>query len=140
MKGCSKVGRPHPDLQRELKKLGLGHLQRNASVPAMSLSSLLAAHRVRSIGYLKVDVEGVEPQVFTSLERACERSPALWPRTINYEEKWMSRDSVVAVASMLKRHGYADMARTHVQVAPGLRGRCDPDKNRLWVRLLTTPG
>ena len=74
------------------------HLQRNDSVPIVSMARLLGAHRVHSLRYLKLDVEGYELRILQSLESAAQAMPSLWPHLVAYERKWLTHDEKLQAA------------------------------------------
>ena len=77
-----------------LRARNLTSLLRNETVRTTSFARILTEQRVRSIGYLKIDVEGAECKLLASLEAACTDSPSRWPRLVAYEEKHLDHAEV----------------------------------------------
>ena len=91
MKGCNQVGRPHQEARSELRRRGLTDLMRNASIPTASFGQIVRDRGIRSVGLLKVDVEGLEGPILRDAQDLCEQTRALCPRTIMFETTHMSR-------------------------------------------------
>ena len=122
-KGCSTIGAaPSSCAHTFLLRRNLTHLMEHRRVPATSFASLLSQRGVRSIGLLKVDVEGFEAQVFDSLIDACTTShPQLWPRVVIWEQIRLPKSTQRRLAAAFERHGYF-AAR-------------EPDSDRVYVRV-----
>ena len=69
-----------------LRKHNLTHLLQRTRAPAMTFRELLGSYGVASIGYLKIDVNGLEPPILRSLAAACAQRPTLWPHRLTYEQ------------------------------------------------------
>ena len=128
LKGCNKVGKPHPKAMHSLQTRQLDHLMRNASVAMMTFADLCRVHRVRSIGVLKVDVEGFEANVLRNMMAAAAEEPQLWPRVIKYEIAHLPATEALSLDRQLKDHRYVLITNTHVKAS------ADP-YNRVYVRL-----
>lgn len=156
MRGCNMLGRPHPDMVRDLEKANLLHLQRNESVTVLSFAQLLAPYHIRTIRYLKLDVEGYELRILRSLEAAARRMPSLWPHLVSYEATWLTHEDRLRAETLLKRHSYLQLSKPEAAGAAskGLRAKsvrnppgsdipidqgdvaCGSPLNKLWVRLV----
>ena len=69
-------------------------------------------YKVGGIGYLKLDVEGHEPVIIRSLEKACAKDPRLWPRAILFEHKHLKSNGKKEILSILSNAGYIVAAMT----------------------------
>ena len=86
VRGCNKLGAPHPTVARYLAKNGLpASLITKREVPIMTVSSLCAAHSITEIDYLKVDTEGHDIVVLRSLAAAVAAGVLSWPARIKAE-------------------------------------------------------
>ena len=56
------VGKPQTEADRILKNRNLTELMRIDIVPVISFAQLVKEHNAKSIGYLKLDVEGYAPE------------------------------------------------------------------------------
>jgi hypothetical protein len=118
------VGRPHPEAVAVLTKARHPELLRNVSIPAMDFEGLVATERVRSIGMLKLDIEGSEPHVLRSLVEVARRHERLWPRVIVLEFNKFTRAVARELERMLEDHRYIL-----------LRGSSHASHDRIYVRL-----
>jgi hypothetical protein len=132
LQGCNMVFAPHPAGLKELEKRGLAHLMRSTRVPALTFAALARQEEVRSIGFLKVDVEGQEPAILDSLFQAAVKSPSLWPSKIFYETQWMDQRDRHIWLRRLAAHGY-------VAVRDPTSGALPPKGNNA-LHLRVTPG
>lgn len=127
LKGCNQVGSPSRDAWNELKRRQLGHLMRNVSVPTRTFRSLVEG--VCSIGLLKLDVEGQEAAVLSSMLEVCAAKPSLCPRAIAFETTHMRAWTKANLHANLTRGGYMwavpKMQRDRLYVRRGLGTRLD---------------
>lgn len=109
--GCNAAGKPQTEAARILKNRKLEELMRVDEVPVFSFAQLVEKYNVRSIGYLKVDVEGHEPIIFRSMIEKCKETPSLWPRVLKFEHKHIKAHEKKLVAE-LKENRYVVAAYT----------------------------
>lgn len=74
--GCNSIGSYHPEHK------GLEDLVKILEVPAKSIKTLFAENDVTSIGYLKIDVEGVDVPIVEAVI-----DQGLLPKEIRFEAK-----------------------------------------------------
>ena len=106
LKGCNQVGRPHAEAMAALRRKGLLHLMRNVTVPTIYFGRLVREQRIRSIGMLKIDVEGYEGPILTDVQRLCEQERRLCPRAVMFETTHMAKDTELAHQRRFIELGY----------------------------------
>ena len=107
LQGSARVGKPDPWQSSILRERGLSHLLVHKRVPARTVGEILEQEGVRSVGYFKIDLNGIEPPILRSLHAACEAQPALWPQRLAYEQGAMDRSvNKRALIRMFREHGY----------------------------------
>lgn len=111
--GCNAAGQPQSEAARILKNRNLTQLMRVDRVPVLSFEALCEIHEVKSIGYLKVDVEGHEPIILRSMLRACESHPALCPRVVKFEHKHVKGYEQKALIAEMGKQGYTVISYTN---------------------------
>lgn len=121
LKGCNQVHAPHGEGLRELRRRGMGKLMRNVSVPARTFGSIMSEHGVRSIGLLKLDVEGQEANIVDAVVEACDAAPPICPRALVWEVTHQPREVQLRLHEALVARGY-------IWASP------KPRRDRLYVR------
>eukprot|EP00041_Stephanoeca_diplocostata_P000913 m.17755 g.17755 ORF g.17755 m.17755 type:complete len:297 (+) comp11306_c0_seq2:333-1223(+) len=111
--GCNAAGKPQTEAARILANRNLTHLMRVDDVPVLSFEGLARKYNVRTIGFLKIDVEGHEAIILRSMMTACSAQPAMWPRVINFEHKHVKGYDQRDLVSTLATHGYTVVAYTN---------------------------
>ena len=88
LRGCALARPPTASdpLMIGLTKANRTDLLVQLRVPATTVAQLFQQHGVESIGYLKIDVNGLEGTILPAVGAACEAQPGLWPRRIAYEQ------------------------------------------------------
>jgi hypothetical protein len=87
--GCSMVGRPHPLALERLRALGLERLLRMIPVRIITLAELFTTFCVRSVNTFKVDAEGYDTFIMSSLVGLLEQGHIIPPRSVTYEANWL---------------------------------------------------
>jgi len=86
MRGCNKVGEPHPTVQRWLTRnnVPLSIIQTKV-VPVLTFTELCNKHNITEIRYLKIDTEGHDYTILTSLREAVDAGVLPWPTQLRAE-------------------------------------------------------
>jgi FkbM family methyltransferase len=93
MRGCNKVGAPHPTVQRWLARHGhSATLIERRVVPIRTFAQLCEQHDVTEIAFLKIDTEGHDYTVLQSLKGAVLAGILPWPARIKAECNALSSD------------------------------------------------
>ena len=100
-KGMNSITTPHPEVVRQLQRLDLMHLLESVQVPTTSYVRLVEG--TRSIGFVKLDIEGGEPGVLDDLVSEC-RKRQLCPDQVLYEHKYIRNPT--HVLGSLRKAGY----------------------------------
>ena len=116
MKGCNQVGHPHPEVRAELHRRGLPDLMRNMSIPATTYGQIIRDREIRSVGLLKVDVEGLEGPILRDAQDLCERVRALCPRIVMFETTHMTQHD-------WSKHHRRFLDLGYMLVNPGMQAR-----------------
>jgi hypothetical protein len=67
VRGCSKLGSPHPYVISELRKRGLEHIYEERGVKTITFKEIIEEYSVDEIGTLKTDIEGNDISVINHL-------------------------------------------------------------------------
>lgn len=114
LRGCAALGRPHLTAANDVLKanLSLEALQTKLQVPTLSIADLLARYSVRSVSFLKLDIEGLDSKVLLQYLQACEAiDPQGCAHLIEYEFNAVNvqltpEGDAVAVEAALVERGY----------------------------------
>eukprot|EP00438_Fugacium_kawagutii_P025245 Skav201299 [mRNA] locus=scaffold1317:112506:113489:- [translate_table: standard] len=109
MIGMTRIGDPHPHVIEYLKEKGLPHLMRSQEVPAVSFDKFLDLHQACRIGYLKLDMEGMDVPILNAYVAYMQQNPACWADMLEYEVHpgLVSPENTEALAQNLASVGYA---------------------------------
>jgi len=131
LKGCGSVFQPHPQLLEQLRLRRLSkELIRHSRVRALTFAQLLKQERVRSINFLKLDVEGQEANILKGVLEVCAAHRARCPRKIMFEANKLRGATKDALVEQLKRHGYVVLVASDVslkKLGPKMAGRYSRD-------------
>jgi len=107
IKGCNSIQHPHPTAWHYLKYFNLTYLMRSITVRSVTFGTLVSEHSVGSIGHLKVDTEGHDPNIIRSMVQYCEQHPGTFPKMITFEANQLtSDDEKSGTLGLLSKHGY----------------------------------
>lgn len=109
MIGMTRIGDPHPHVIEYLKEKGLPHLMRSQEVPAVSFDKFLDLHQACRIGFLKLDMEGMDVPILNAYVAYMQQHPACWADMLEYEVHpgLVSPESAEDLAQNLASVGYA---------------------------------
>jgi len=80
---------------------------RSITVRSVTFGTLVSEHSVGSIGHLKVDTEGHDPNIIRSMVQYCEQHPGTFPKMITFEANQLtSDDEKSGTLGLLSKHGY----------------------------------
>jgi FkbM family methyltransferase len=112
-KGCNSVGHPHPTVSKCLSEMGKSQdFIMCDTVPVKTMETLIFENNIESIGTLKIDTEGHDCIILNNYITYCEKNPALFAKTINFETNVLSLvDDQEAVINRLLNNGYKLVSR-----------------------------
>jgi hypothetical protein len=67
IRGCSKLGSPHPYVLDELRKKNIEHLYEKNPVRTITITEIIEEYSITEIGILKTDLEGNDLSIINSL-------------------------------------------------------------------------
>lgn len=67
IRGCSKLGSPHPYVLDELRKKNIEHLYEKNRVRTITIKEIIEEYSITEIGILKTDLEGNDLSIINSL-------------------------------------------------------------------------
>jgi FkbM family methyltransferase len=112
VKGCSTIGKPHPNLKKYLNDNNLSHIYRNDKIEVKSFKSFIDENNIKSIDYLKIDTEGHDPFIIKSLLETDIR-----PNKITFEaNSLLSENIILDTIFKLEEVGYTFLKRTQNDV------------------------
>ena len=132
LKGCNRVGEPHPLALSELARTRHAELLRTAHVPVLSLPELLLRAGACRLSLLKVDVEGLDAELMLSYAAFLWANPQCRADLLLFEERNLGRRNQTfpamfkAVGAALRAVGYEAAFNP-----PGAMGF--PDRDATWV-------
>ena len=107
VKGCNRVGDPHPTLVKYLTKKGIPlDIIQNDTISTMTLKTLFIQNDVSEIGYFKVDTEGYDYGIVKQLFELIETCPALAPERIKCEHVHMNKSEQNVICGLMEAWGY----------------------------------
>ena len=135
LRGCNRVGAPHPLAVSELKRTSLSHLLREREVPVASIPELLLLAGACRLSLLKVDVEGLDAELMLSYVAFLWANPQCRADLLLFEERNLGRKgrSEESYPGMFKAVGVA-LRGVGYEAAfnpPGPQGY--PVRDALWV-------
>lgn len=112
-KGCNSVGNPHPTVSKCLTEMGKSQdFIMCDTVPVKTMETLIFENKIESIGTLKIDTEGHDCIILNNYITYCEKNPALFAKTINFETNVLSLvDDQESVINRLLNNGYRLVSR-----------------------------
>jgi hypothetical protein len=135
LRGCNRVGAPHPLAVSELNRTSLSHLLRTREVPVASIPELLLLAGACRLSLLKVDVEGLDAELMLSYVAFLWANPQCRADLLLFEERNLGRNGrshqdyphmFKAVGAALRGVGYEAAFNP-----PGPQGY--PVRDALWV-------
>jgi len=108
VRGCNRVGEPHPTVLNVLNHYGLpSTLIEKETVVVKSMGTLLVENDVQSIGFLKIDTEGHDCVILHNYIDYCVVNPELFAKKIMFETNVLSsKEDQDRVVARLKDNGY----------------------------------
>jgi hypothetical protein len=67
LRGCSRLGSPHPFVLRELEERNLQHLYEEIRVRTITIGEIIEEYSITEIGIFKTDLEGIDIDIINSL-------------------------------------------------------------------------
>jgi len=104
--GCGTLERPHPIVSRFLTKRNLLHLIKHRKCEVHTFTDLVEKFHIKSVEYLKIDVEGHDPRVIKSVMES-----GILPKRIKYEHVHTSTEDRERTIQLLTKNGY-EIGRT----------------------------
>jgi hypothetical protein len=135
LRGCNRVGAPHPLAVSELNRTSLSHLLQKREVPVASIPELLLLVGACRLSLLKVDVEGLDAELMLSYVAFLWANPQCRADLLLFEERNLGRNGssgldyphmFQAVGIALRGVGYEAAFNP-----PGPQGY--PVRDALWV-------
>ena len=96
LRGCNRVGAPHPFQLRELKKKGKMELLKVAHVRLISLQELIEETGACRVGRLKIDVEGLDATLLFAYADFLWQHPDCHANVLSFETKLIHEGQDVA--------------------------------------------
>lgn len=105
LRGCNSVNKLH--LQH--RALAIEHLVQKVKVRAVPLGSLLVEHSANSIGFLKLDTEGMDCAILNNFFNFLTgTSSKLWPKKILFETNELTDiKEIDTIINLYSSHGYS---------------------------------
>jgi len=112
LRGCNKIGAPHPTAQKVLKERNLSeNLIHSEKINCITYKDLVTKYSAYNIEYLKIDTEGHEPTIIDSIYGfySTDQSTFTPPNVINFEAfigQLVTQENVDIAIDKLKLLGY----------------------------------
>jgi len=111
-KSMASVGKPHPELEMMLRKVGREDLLEEKPIKVLSWSDLCVRYGVGSVDVVQLDCEGMDCSILRGLITHCQWHPQAFPRVIAFEANSLTdQEEVDATLEALVANGYN--VRTH---------------------------
>lgn len=126
LKGCNRLGEPHPYVKNILQNLNLNHLMEKKDIEVKTFKDIIDTFDVTEIDYLKIDTEGHDAIILHGMcdffedpsgvegTLSRQRKIALYPKKIHFESNFLTTDNdYQKLITRLSAHNYIIVERTN---------------------------